>query len=115
MSLVRTAARVATSASGTAALVSGTTRGRDARRVGDRHVTAARDAHAHSIISKPFDNRPKSLDVLPPGRWSCNYNYSYQITCACLRLLKCVLRDHNSNNCTHSGNVYCCTYIVNND
>ena len=36
------------------------------------------------------------------------------ITCACLRLLKCVLRDHNSNNRTHSGNVCCCTYIVNN-
>ena len=25
------------------------------------------------------------------------------------------LRDHNSNNCTHSGNVCCCTYMVNND
>ena len=37
------------------------------------------------------------------------------ITCACLRLLKCVLRDHSSNNCTHSGNVCCCTYMVNND
>ena len=35
--------------------------------------------------------------------------------CANLRLLKCVLRDHNSNNCTHSGNVCCCTYMVNND
>ena len=35
--------------------------------------------------------------------------------CACLQLLKCVLRDHNSNNCTHSGNVCCCTYMVNND
>ena len=27
----------------------------------------------------------------------------------------CVLRDNNSNNCTHSGNVCCCTYMVNND
>ena len=36
------------------------------------------------------------------------------ITCACLRLLKCV-RDHNSNNCTHSGNVCRCMYMVNND
>ena len=25
------------------------------------------------------------------------------------------LRDHNSNNCTHSGNVCYCTYMVNND
>ena len=25
-----------------------------------------------------------------------------------------VLLDHNSNNCTHSGNVCCCTYMVNN-
>ena len=25
------------------------------------------------------------------------------------------LRDHNSNNCTRSGNVCCCTYVVNND
>ena len=25
------------------------------------------------------------------------------------------LRDHNSNNCTHSGNVCYCTYVVNND
>ena len=28
-------------------------------------------------------------------------------------LLKCV-RDHNSNNCTHSGHVCCCTHVVNN-
>ena len=35
--------------------------------------------------------------------------------CDCLRLLKCVLRDHNSNNCTHSGNVCRCTYMVNTD
>ena len=28
---------------------------------------------------------------------------------------KCVLHDHNSNNCTHSGNVCCRTYMVNND
>ena len=53
--------------------------------------------------------------MLPPGHWSWNLNSSYPITCACLRLLKCVLRDHNSNNCTHSGNVSCCTYMVNND
>ena len=52
--------------------------------------------------------------MLPPGHWFWNLNYSYPITCACLRLLKCV-RDHNSNNCTHSGNVCCCTYMVNND
>ena len=25
------------------------------------------------------------------------------------------VRDHNSNNCTHIGNVRCCTYMVNND
>ena len=25
------------------------------------------------------------------------------------------LRDHNSNNCTHSGNVCYCTYMINND
>ena len=25
------------------------------------------------------------------------------------------LRDHNSNNCTHRGNVCYCTYMVNND
>ena len=35
--------------------------------------------------------------------------------CACLRLRKCVLHDYNSNNCTHSGNVCCYTYMVNND
>ena len=53
--------------------------------------------------------------MLPPGHRFWNLNYSYPITCACLRLLKCVLRDHNSNNCTHSDNVCCCTYMVNND
>ena len=53
--------------------------------------------------------------MLPPGHRSCNSNSSYPITCACLRLLKCVLRDHNSNNCTHSDNVCCHTYMVNND
>ena len=25
------------------------------------------------------------------------------------------LRDHNSNNCTHSGNVCYCMYVLNND
>ena len=28
---------------------------------------------------------------------------------------RCVQHDHNSNNCTHSRNVCCCTYMVNND
>ena len=31
----------------------------------------------------------RPLDVLPPGHWFWNLNYSYPITCACLRLLKC--------------------------
>ena len=27
----------------------------------------------------------------------------------------CAARSYNSNNCTHSGNVCCCTFMVNND
>ena len=42
-------------------------------------------------------------------------NVLIPITCACLRLLICALRDHNINNCPHSGNVCCCTHMVNND
>ena len=57
----------------------------------------------------------KALIISPVTRCAATSNLSYPITCACLRLLKCVMRDHNSNNCTHSGNVCCCTYTVNND
>ena len=35
-----------------------------------------------------------------------------------VRMFKAIemcLRDYNSNNCTHSGNVCCCTHMVNND
>ena len=67
------------------------------------------------VSAKPFDNKPSHSMCCHLAIGAGAKNYPYPITCACLRLLKCVLRDHNSNKCTHSGNVCCCTYMVNND
>ena len=45
-----------------------------------------------------------------------NYNYSYtNVRMSAATEMCSLLRDHNSNNCTHSGKVCCCTYMENND
>ena len=60
----------------------------------------------HGLIAKPFDNKPSHS-------MCCHLAIGAGTKIIPIVLLKCVLHDHNSNNCTQSSNVCCCTYMVN--
>ena len=66
------------------------------------------------IASKPFDNIPVTrLAATWPLVLELIFFLSNNVRMS--KATEMCLRDHNSNNCTHSGNVCYCTYMVNND
>ena len=62
--------------------------------------------HNRAVQPKPFDNTwPLVLELI--------FFLSNNVRMS--KATEMFLRDHNSNNCTYSGNVCYCMYMVNND
>ena len=81
--------------------------------------------HAKAAVVVTFTTLLQSILIISPvtrcaATWPLELELKFVLSnnvrmSTPLRLLKCILRDHNSSNCTHSGNVCCCTYMINND
>ena len=70
--------------------------------------------HVFARIPKPFDNKPSHSTCCHLAIGSgTNILISNNVRMS--KATEMCLRDHNSNNCTHSGNVCYCTYMVNDD